>query len=101
MVPWLGTRARGRLDIVWWVQEGVPQDVTISVGPERWRGMVCGEANLSGTAHCVCKGPEHGPFQNFKKPVWPEHSEGGGRGEEAYQVSKAGDSGWAWTTLKI
>lgn len=55
--------------------------------------MVCGEANLLGTAHCVCKDPEHGPFENFKKPVWPEHSDGGGRREESYQVSKAGDSG--------
>ena len=35
---------------VWWVQECFPQDVTIDMGPERWSGVVCGEADLLGTA---------------------------------------------------
>lgn len=31
------------------------------------------EADVAGTVHCMCKGPEHVPFQDLKKPVWSEH----------------------------
>lgn len=76
---------------VWWVQEGFPQDVSIDMGPERWSGVVCGEADLLGRAWRMCKGPERGPFQHFIKPGWPEHSEGG---EEAGFSGKLGRREW-------
>lgn len=34
-----------------------------------------GEADILDSVHCTGKGPKHAPFQNLKKPIWPEHSE--------------------------
>ena len=61
------------------------------MGPERWSGVVCGEADLLGTAQRVCKGPEHGPSQHFIKPGWLEHSESG---EEVGLSGKLGRREW-------
>lgn len=96
--PLVSREARRRGLTVWWVQEGFLRMCPSTWGPKDGGGGVWGGRPL-GRAWHMCKGPERGPFQHFIKPGWPEHSEGGE--EVASLVSLAGESGWAWATLKI